>query len=315
MKEKLKLTFVIWASSFDLRFASYLYSAIRFTPGVDPTPVYYSSFARLYHFLIPAAVVFLFAKKPPRRIQLGLRYLLQMLLLVALIVPFFTVHFDSLLLYYLIFPLYTLGATAYLWLTRDDRTPFFLKGEIWSAIAKRSYSLYLWQYATMTFVAAYMARQKTSFAFQLLISIVLWLIMGEVSYLLTEGGAIKLHQRKVSQMTQAIRAAGLSLGESEEDKETKAKKNTSRMQAGTIVVGLVLVVVFLILPIPESEVDAVFDESVLRQAEEKASQIAELRAKATTTSSILQTSSTTTAAFVTTEATTTTALRRFPRIP
>lgn len=285
-----------------LGFASYLYSAIRFRGGVDPTPIYYSTLARLYQFLIPAGLVFIHGRRKPMGLPKPVRRGLQLALLTFLIASFFFYRYDHPLLYSMGMPAFTLFSLAYLWLGRFDDAAGIFKLPVWSAITQRSYSLYLWQYATMVFVSAYYASKKATFFEQIVVSIVVWIFMSEASYLLLQGGLATMRRKRAEDMTLAIRKAGLSIGDRETAKQNKVRGG--QIQSLLILGGAVLLAIFFVLPLPR-HAQTVFDQGRIEQAREEASRIAESQAlERTTTTTLVETSlaaetTTTTAAAVT----------------
>lgn len=263
-----------------LGLASYIYSALRFSGNVDPTPVYYSSLARLYQFLIPAGLVFIHGRRKPMGLPVMIRRGLQFALLAFFIASFFFYRFDHPLLYSIGMPAFTLFAVAYLWLGRHDDAPAILKLPFWSAITKRSYSLYLWQFATMVFVSAFYASRKASFFQQFIVSVIVWLFMSEASYLLLQGGLPEVRRQRAETMNQAIRKAGLSVGERETAKKDKIRQ--AKIQSLLILGGTVLLTLFFVIPLPQHDPAAVFDQERIEQARAEASRIAESQALART---------------------------------
>lgn len=266
-----------------LGLASYIYSALRFQGKVDPTPIYYSSLARLYQFLVPAGLVFIHGRRKPMGLPTLVRRGLQFAILAFLIASFFFYRYNHPFLYSIGMPSFTVFALAFLWLGRFDDAPGIFKLPLWSFVTRRSYSLYLWQYATMIFVSAFYAAKKAGLFEQLVVSVIVWLIMSELSYLLLQGGIADLRRRRAESMNLAIRQAGLSTGKSESKKQERIRQ--VQIQSLLVLGGTVLLALFFVLPAPSHDLNAVFDREQLEQARAEASRIAESQAlaRATTT--------------------------------
>lgn len=292
-----------------LGLASYIYSALRFRGNIDPTPIYYSTLARLYQFLIPAGLVFIHGRRKPMGLPILVRRGLQFGILAFLIASFFFYRYDNPFLYSIGMPAYTLFASAYIWLGRFDDTAALFKLPLWSAITQRSYSLYLWQYASMVFVSAYYASKKATFFEQIVVSIVIWLFLSELSYLFLQGGFAALRRKIAEDMNVAIRKAGLSTGEKETTQQARVRQ--VQIQSLILLGGTILLVIFFVLPLPKHEQHA-FDREHLEEARIEASRIAESQ-------SIAQASATTVAETIGSEATiasaTTAAVTAVPTVP
>ncbi len=209
-----RISLVLWVVSV----LSGLYMAFSYVPGTDPTVVYYSSLSRIFSFTIGGAFAFSnilslekislakvgggdfngpqgqisslanrgFYKMGPTPFQ----SLLALIILIILIIPFFTLSYNSSIPFRGGMFLYSVLVAYFIVLVYHDDvflTPI-LACAPFRFLAQRSYSYYIWQYPIMMIFASILIHSTFPNSLSNLIQLALLLLIGEISYRLLERG-------------------------------------------------------------------------------------------------------------------------------
>lgn len=174
---------------FVLSFLSASLMFLLYKPGIDVSRIYYGTDTRAFGFLIGAffAVVF------PRRIIRELKFskIKKILLDITSVLIFILVIYISVILDANISWVYKFGMYSYsiligifliLILIEDNIMNKFLSLSPFAIIGRRSYSLYLWQYPIMIFIASKLAWTKISRVNLFIIELFFSVIIAEISY-------------------------------------------------------------------------------------------------------------------------------------
>ncbi|MDO5044264.1 MAG: acyltransferase family protein [Coriobacteriia bacterium] len=225
-----RVSAILWLISI----ASAIYMALNYVPGSDPTNVYYSTLARAHAFTIGGALAFSsvlslekisLAKvgngdfngphgiiKPLQErgfYRLGptpFNSLLALILLIALIVPYFTAAYPDdfvfrggMFLYALLVGIFVIV------IYHDDSilTPVLASAPM-RIIAKRSYSYFIWQYPIMIMFTAGLAHSTISHGVSNFLQLILLIVIGEISYRFLEKGPAKRPYYKTPELAAGI---------------------------------------------------------------------------------------------------------------
>ena len=225
-----KIAIVLWV----LAFLSAGYMWFHYTPGSDPTNVYYSTLARAYAFLIGGAFAFsnvLSLEKislakvsdgdfngPHGYIeplaergfyQMGptpFHSILALMLMLCMIVPFFTSSYQDPFIFRGGMLIYSIVVGLFIVLIYHDDsilTPFMASKPM-RVIAKRSYSYFIWQYVIMVLFAAGLAHSTMPQWFSNLLQLFLLVVIGEVFYRFLEKGPAKRPYYKTPELAAGI---------------------------------------------------------------------------------------------------------------
>lgn len=150
-----------------------------------PGFAYYSSLARLMSFSAASLFAFLYVSITKRASwNFGAKTPLQILLFLLLIFSMFVFKGDSAFLYLGGFLLYSILASLFLGLLYHDQglVARLLHWRPLQVIARRTYSLYLWQYAIMVLFAQAFAHSTLPYSFFVLLQLLVVFVVAEFSY-------------------------------------------------------------------------------------------------------------------------------------
>ncbi len=166
--------------------------AIRYQPGADPTPVYYSLSCRLFAFTLGGAAAFYYLATPLaeslRAIPGRLRNLFAVFCLAVIVGTFFFMGYQSSFTYQGGMFLYSLITSFFILLVYpgDLGVGKLLSSRCLLALSRRSYSYYLWQHTLLVLGDSWFAFSTTPIALRHLLHFALLLLTGEISYRLFE---------------------------------------------------------------------------------------------------------------------------------
>lgn len=225
-----KCPLILWI----IALASGLFMAVSFQPGVDPTHVYYSSFARMFSFMIGGAFAFgnilnlerislapvgngdfngphgyvnsLADRGVYRIAPTPFNSFIAAVLLVIIVMPFFFAHYTDTIPFRGGMFVYSIVVAWFVVLIYHDDlfiSPF-LSCRPLRFLSTRSYSYYIWQYPLMMIFAAALAHSTFPQWISNILQIVLLVLCGEVSYRLLERGPKKRPYLKTPELTAGI---------------------------------------------------------------------------------------------------------------
>lgn len=183
--------------------ASAIAMAVMFTPGSDPTRVYYGTDTRLFSIWMGAALAFVWPSgklKPVIPVQ-AKRLLngVGVASLLLLVLSFFFLDANLTFIYYggmflvsllsviLVATIVHPGASMDKWLSN----PLF------DYIGSRSYGIYLWQFPVMIFYESKIKNLADNVLMHTVIELVIILLLSELSYQLVEKRIKKIHFRNL----------------------------------------------------------------------------------------------------------------------
>lgn len=186
----------IAAVLFGVSVLSAVLMAVRYQPGVDPTPIYYSLLCRLFAFTLGAGAALAYlptqAAKNVLTRSKSARGLMASACLLIIVISFFFMDYQNHYVYLGGMFLYSLVTACCIILvhTQDLSVSRLLSSPYLLFLSQRSYSFYLWQYTLQVLGNSWFAFSTTPIAARHLLGFILLLVIGEVSYRLFE-------QRKV----------------------------------------------------------------------------------------------------------------------
>ncbi|MCC4045138.1 acyltransferase family protein [Enterococcus gallinarum] len=180
---------------------SALLLAIWYSPGADPTRVYYGTDTRLFSIWMGSALAFIWPsthlkKEIPKKAKRVLN-LAGGLSFIGLVVTFFVLDDHLSFVYYGGMLLVSLLCTILVAVTAHPGASLnrWLTNPLFSYIGKRSYGIYLYQFPVMIFYEAKIGNVGENVLLHTLIEIVLILLISELSYRFIENPLRKFHYK------------------------------------------------------------------------------------------------------------------------
>ena len=180
---------------------SALLLAIWYSPGADPTRVYYGTDTRLFSIWMGSALAFIWPsthlkKEIPKKAKRVLN-LAGGLSFIGLVITFFVLDDHLSFVYYGGMLLVSLLCTILVAVTAHPGTSLnrWLTNPLFSYIGKRSYGIYLYQFPVMIFYEAKIGNVGENVLLHTLIEIVLILLISELSYRFIENPLRKFHYK------------------------------------------------------------------------------------------------------------------------
>src|SRR5699024_9283518 len=171
---------------------SALAMAIGYTPGADPTRVYYGTDTRLFSILLGAMLAFIWpTNRLKEQIPVSAKKVLNtvgILSLLLLISAFFLLDDHYTFVYYGGMYLVSFVSVLLLAVTVHPGASLdrWLTNPVFSYIGKRSYGIYLYQFPVMIFYEAKVPKIAEHLWLHTLIELILILLFSELSYHLIE---------------------------------------------------------------------------------------------------------------------------------
>ena len=180
---------------------SALLLAIWYSPGADPTRVYYGTDTRLFSIWMGSALAFIWPsthlkKEIPKKAKRVLN-LAGGLSFIGLVITFFVLDDHLSFVYYGGMLLVSLLCTILVSVTAHPGASLnrWLTNPLFSYIGKRSYGIYLYQFPVMIFYEAKIGNVGENVLLHTLIEIVLILLISELSYRFIENPLRKFHYK------------------------------------------------------------------------------------------------------------------------
>lgn len=180
---------------------SALLLAIWYSPGADPTRVYYGTDTRLFSIWMGSALAFIWPsthlkKEIPKKAKRVLN-LAGGLSFIGLVITFFVLDDHLSFVYYGGMLLVSLLCTILVAVTAHPGASLnrWLTNPLFSYIGKRSYGIYLYQFPVMIFYEAKIGNVGENVLLHTLIEIVLILLISELSYQFIENPLRKFHYK------------------------------------------------------------------------------------------------------------------------
>ena len=180
---------------------SALLLAIWYSPGADPTRVYYGTDTRLFSIWMGSALAFIWPsthlkKEIPKKAKRVLN-LAGGLSFIGLVITFFVLDDHLSFVYYGGMLLVSLLCTILVAVTAHPGASLnrWLTNPLFSYIGKRSYGIYLYQFPVMIFYEAQIGNVGENVLLHTLIEIVLILLISELSYRFIENPLRKFHYK------------------------------------------------------------------------------------------------------------------------
>lgn len=180
---------------------SALLLAIWYSPGADPTRVYYGTDTRLFSIWMGSALTFIWPsthlkKEIPKKAKRVLN-LAGGLSFIGLVITFFVLDDHLSFVYYGGMLLVSLLCTILVAVTAHPGASLnrWLTNPLFSYIGKRSYGIYLYQFPVMIFYEAKIGNVGENVLLHTLIEIVLILLISELSYRFIENPLRKFHYK------------------------------------------------------------------------------------------------------------------------
>ena len=180
---------------------SALLLAIWYSPGADPTRVYYGTDTRLFSIWMGSALAFIWTsthlkKEIPKKAKRVLN-LAGGLSFIGLVITFFVLDDHLSFVYYGGMLLVSLLCTILVAVTAHPGASLnrWLTNPLFSYIGKRSYGIYLYQFPVMIFYEAKIGNVGENVLLHTLIEIVLILLISELSYRFIENPLRKFHYK------------------------------------------------------------------------------------------------------------------------
>lgn len=185
----------------DCSLLSALLLAIWYSPGADPTRVYYGTDTRLFSIWMGSALAFIWPsthlkKEIPKKAKRVLN-LAGGLSFIGLVITFFVLDDHLSFVYYGGMLLVSLLCTILVAVTAHPGASLnrWLTNPLFSYIGKRSYGIYLYQFPVMIFYEAKIGNVGENVLLHTLIEIVLILLISELSYRFIENPLRKFHYK------------------------------------------------------------------------------------------------------------------------
>ena len=180
---------------------SALLLAIWYSPGADPTRVYYGTDTRLFSIWMGSVLAFIWPsthlkKEIPKKAKRVLN-LAGGLSFIGLVITFFVLDDHLSFVYYGGMLLVSLLCTILVAVTAHPGASLnrWLTNPLFSYIGKRSYGIYLYQFPVMIFYEAKIGNVGENVLLHTLIEIVLILLISELSYRFIENPLRKFHYK------------------------------------------------------------------------------------------------------------------------
>lgn len=180
---------------------SALLLAIWYSPGADPTRVYYGTDTRLFSIWMGSALAFIWPsthlkKEIPKKAKRVLN-LAGGLSFIGLVITFFVLDDHLSFVYYGGMLLVSLLCTILVAVTAHPGASLnrWLTNPLFSYIGKRSYGIYLYQFPVMIFYEAKIGNVGENVLLHTLIEIVLIFLISELSYRFIENPLRKFHYK------------------------------------------------------------------------------------------------------------------------
>lgn len=180
---------------------SALLLAIWYSPGADPTRVYYGTDTRLFSIWMGSALAFIWPsthlkKEIPKKAKRVLN-LAGGLSFIGLVITFFVLDDHLSFVYYGGMLLVSLLCTILVAVTAHPGASLnrWLTNPLFSYIGKRSYGIYLYQFPVMIFYEAKIGNVGENVLLHTLIEIVLILLISELAYRFIENPLRKFHYK------------------------------------------------------------------------------------------------------------------------
>ena len=180
---------------------SALLLAIWYSPGADPTRVYYGTDTRLFSIWMGSALAFIWPsthlkKEIPKKAKRVLN-LAGGLSFIGLVITFFVLDDHLSFVYYGGMLLVSLLCTILVAVTAHPGASLnrWLTNPLFSYIGKRSYGIYLYQFPVMIFYEVKIGNVGENVLLHTLIEIVLILLISELSYRFIENPLRKFHYK------------------------------------------------------------------------------------------------------------------------
>ncbi|MGM0228070.1 hypothetical protein IGJ28_000089 [Enterococcus sp. AZ091] len=180
---------------------SALLLAIWYSPGADPTRVYYGTDTRLFSIWMGSALAFIWPsthlkKEIPKKAKRVLN-LAGGLSFIGLVITFFVLDDHLSFVYYGGMLIVSLLCTILVAVTAHPGASLnrWLTNPLFSYIGKRSYGIYLYQFPVMIFYEAKIGNVGENVLLHTLIEIVLILLISELSYRFIENPLRKFHYK------------------------------------------------------------------------------------------------------------------------
>ncbi|MFN6671144.1 acyltransferase family protein [Enterococcus gallinarum] len=180
---------------------SALLLAIWYSPGADPTRVYYGTDTRLFSIWMGSALAFIWPsthlkKEIPKKAKRVLN-LAGGLSFIGLVITFFVLDDHLSFVYYGGMLLVSLLCTILVAVTAHPGASLnrWLTNPLFSYIGKRSYGIYLYQFPVMIFYEAKIGNVGENVLLHTLIEILLILLISELSYRFIENPLRKFHYK------------------------------------------------------------------------------------------------------------------------
>ena len=180
---------------------SALLLAIWYSPGADPTRVYYGTDTRLFSIWMGSALAFIWPsthlkKEIPKKAKRVLN-LAGGLSFIGLVITFIVLDDHLSFVYYGGMLLVSLLCTILVAVTAHPGASLnrWLTNPLFSYIGKRSYGIYLYQFPVMIFYEAKIGNVGENVLLHTLIEIVLILLISELSYRFIENPLRKFHYK------------------------------------------------------------------------------------------------------------------------
>lgn len=199
-------------------FISAILMAILYSPGADPTRVYYGTDTRIFSIWIGGALAFIWpSTQLKEKIPLQAKRILNSVGIVALlllIISFFYLEGHFTFIYYGGMYVISLLAAVLVAITAHPGASLnrWLTNPIFTYLGKRSYGLYLYQFPVMIFYESKVKNIADHVWLHVLIELCLILLISELSYRFIEKPLRKFEYKKSWEwLKSAVTASGITL--------------------------------------------------------------------------------------------------------
>lgn len=199
-------------------FISAILMAILYSPGADPTRVYYGTDTRIFSIWIGGALAFIWpSTQLKEKIPLQAKRILNSVGIVALlllIISFFYLEGHFTFIYYGGMYVISLLAAVLVAITAHPGASLnrWLTNPIFTYLGKRSYGLYLYQFPVMIFYESKVKNIADHVWLHVLIELFLILLISELSYRFIEKPLRKFEYKKSWEwLKSAVTASGITL--------------------------------------------------------------------------------------------------------